>query len=551
MINHNSYSCSIAWRATVAALCALLLGIASCASGLSVIRTDTGEVEVIRPVILTTSARLPESDPSFLGVEVTEDHLLFSYSHPPATPIEPGQVLGGAGDGGYVRRVLEVGRAGDGRIDVKTEPAYLTDLIADGAFRVDIEPDADDWEETPGAARSAIKASRELLPDTFGESLTCGGGAKVSLQLQPHLAPAVHLHTDIDIRPTSGWVFGELQSARITLEGEIEVGWEQTISEPMSLECTLDLVKLWEAKGAPLPSLSFVIQVPVGPILIPVKHTIRPIAKLRDRIVATTYTKDRWSLRLGLSMGGRYENGAWEPVFEPRRSWDIDTETGGELDIGVSFTSGVALESRVLGLVGPTFGLEYTIGGEVVAGGGACHWTLEDAIRLTAALDLEARLPLGFHLSVAAWDMTIELAKTRLASGPCGGCVDEEEPFWDEDLLECTACPAATPVWNPTLEACSAHCDAGLQSGDEHPVIRAFEMGKKSGTFTLSWDMQEVKDRIVVEHEGLTIADTGCTQFGGSLAVDYAGSSTSILVRVMPNCAGDPNTQWSFQVSCP
>jgi len=94
-------------------------------------------------------------------------------------------------------------------------------------------------------------------------------------------------------------------------------------------------------------------------------------------------------------------------------------------------------------------------------------------------------------------------------------------------------------------------CDDTQLSGETTPETRVIEMGRTSGTFTFSYDMVAVKDRMVVEYEGSPLFDTGCVSGSDTIYLRYSGKSSTITVRVTPNCAGGSYTYWEFSVSCP
>ena len=88
---------------------------------------------------------------------------------------------------------------------------------------------------------------------------------------------------------------------------------------------------------------------------------------------------------------------------------------------------------------------------------------------------------------------------------------------------------------------------------------RTFQMGKASGTVTLSYHTYGVHDRIKV-YSGTTLAaDTGCMSTGDpstlrTLTFSYSGTSGQLKVRVEPNCnpvTAAPSTEWAYSLSCP
>lgn len=100
--------------------------------------------------------------------------------------------------------------------------------------------------------------------------------------------------------------------------------------------------------------------------------------------------------------------------------------------------------------------------------------------------------------------------------------------------------------------ACESNaCNTSQTAGGDTPESRDIELGKKSGTFTFTWDMYSIMDRMIVRYQGQTLFDTGCVSGGGSVDLSYSGQETFVTVDAQPNCAGDTGTSWEFSVGCP
>ena len=132
-----------------------------------------------------------------------------------------------------------------------------------------------------------------------------------------------------------------------------------------------------------------------------------------------------------------------------------------------------------------------------------------------------------------------------------GVCADPALPFYNHASRQCEACPSATPTWNPTLGVCQAACPGGSGAGNDEPFTGSFELGAPSGVFTFSREHYSILDRMQVIYEGRVLHDTGCTSGSASVPIAYTGTATSVLVKVIPNCAGSTGTAWNFAVSCP
>jgi hypothetical protein len=94
------------------------------------------------------------------------------------------------------------------------------------------------------------------------------------------------------------------------------------------------------------------------------------------------------------------------------------------------------------------------------------------------------------------------------------------------------------------------------QGSGSAPFEGSFEMGRTSGTFDFRYDSGNFEDHFIVIYEGRALFDTGCVAtepgVGRVQTIAYAGSSTTITVRVNANCTGRPdNPFWNFTVGCP
>ncbi len=98
---------------------------------------------------------------------------------------------------------------------------------------------------------------------------------------------------------------------------------------------------------------------------------------------------------------------------------------------------------------------------------------------------------------------------------------------------------------------CQEACDSNTHQGGDTPETHQVEMGQTSGTFTFTWEMYTIKDQMIVSYNGTQLYDTGCVSNGGSVPLNYSGTSTKITVVVNPNCEGTTGTAWDFTVGCP
>ena len=97
--------------------------------------------------------------------------------------------------------------------------------------------------------------------------------------------------------------------------------------------------------------------------------------------------------------------------------------------------------------------------------------------------------------------------------------------------------------------ACVAQCPSTQKSGGQGTTTLTIDLVVSSGTFTVSYEMYSIPDRLIVEYEGKIIFDTGTLVSGSrTVAVSYSGTSTLVQVEIdAPNDA----TAWDVTVNCP
>src|SRR5262249_50757559 len=62
-----------------------------------------------------------------------------------------------------------------------------------------------------------------------------------------------------------------------------------------------------------------------------------------------------------------------------------------------------------------------------------------------------------------------------------------------------------------------SRCNSSQTAGGDTPESRVIELGKNAGTFTFTWDMYSIMDRMTLTYEGQVLHDTGCVSGGGSV----------------------------------
>ena len=97
-------------------------------------------------------------------------------------------------------------------------------------------------------------------------------------------------------------------------------------------------------------------------------------------------------------------------------------------------------------------------------------------------------------------------------------------------------------------------CSAQQVPGGDTPDTRTIELGKTSGTFIFTYETYAQEDQMIVRYQGAPVFTSACVGTRGARkeTINFNGTSTSIEVQVIPNCARPgTGTQWYYTVSCP
>jgi D-alanyl-D-alanine carboxypeptidase len=188
------------------------------------------EIEILRPLVLTDAARIPETETGFVSVEVMADRVALTVEPSFAAPVA-GEVIYGTGGPGYLRRVVSTDHPSDALFIVHTAPAELTDLLADGHFRVTYAPhlpgEADPEVSDVGGATSALTGGGEI-------EVACGEG-NAGLRMFRFGRPEVSL--EIEVGLTAGglakrvqWDYDDRFYMRFGYEGVANVDCEGEVA---------------------------------------------------------------------------------------------------------------------------------------------------------------------------------------------------------------------------------------------------------------------------------------------------------------------------------
>ncbi|CAF1514882.1 unnamed protein product [Adineta ricciae] len=94
-------------------------------------------------------------------------------------------------------------------------------------------------------------------------------------------------------------------------------------------------------------------------------------------------------------------------------------------------------------------------------------------------------------------------------------------------------------------------CNEQTISGSNTPDNRIIDIGKSRTTVKISYQTYTVKDQIDVYYKNQLIFSTGCIGTNGDTTLSLNDNQSTLKVHVIPNCAGDTQTQWYYSIQCP
>lgn len=96
------------------------------------------------------------------------------------------------------------------------------------------------------------------------------------------------------------------------------------------------------------------------------------------------------------------------------------------------------------------------------------------------------------------------------------------------------------------------NCDATVKSGGTGETISQHELGKRSGTVVIEYDMKSLPDEINVYYDNVLVASSrGLVSDTDALQFKYtaiAGKPTYCIVKIS---APYENTEWNYLLNCP
>ena len=125
-------------------------------------------------------------------------------------------------------------------------------------------------------------------------------------------------------------------------------------------------------------------------------------------------------------------------------------------------------------------------------------------------------------------------------------CQNRFTTFYTEELIKVSmGSKCGEPV-----ERRSINCSTTTKSGSDEPATINVNVGQYPGTAMFSYEMFDVKDRMIVVYGGQTLYDSGCTNGNKSIPLHLSGKSDQVTIFVKPACER-PGTQWNFTLQCP
>lgn len=264
-------------------------------------------------VVDSTEMELVSSDS-----EREEGVLRFQVAGGAEPDVEPDDILVGAEDGGFLRRVTTVDRTGD-EVVAQTTQAALTEAVDAGTFSARTTFTLD--EEPAVQAQGDVVWGPTRVAST-AENVTVGGG-EVNLDGLEIVDPTETLRV-------------EVREGRLALEPTVDVG--ARIGFPATLEefhttvggdLTFDFdVFAGMAEGAdvsaevPIITLKKPFAATLGPVPVGGTVDLTFVAGADASASSEVGLETGFSSSAGLRVGARYLEGDWEDILEPDASYD-------------------------------------------------------------------------------------------------------------------------------------------------------------------------------------------------------------------------------------
>lgn len=318
--------------------------------------------------------------------------------------IDSGNIIVGAEDGGYLRRVNQVTRSGD-MITVETSFAYLEEAVQDGAFATTTATDGDTTTAGAASTRWGEWTTTYVAPElTLANSQLCCSLNGLNLKFeQTYIDPIDVEFTvkdgNIDFLPrleVVGNMSGfRLQNFRAVIHSGLGLNIEEyelkvvaELKEEFKMEKE---VKRFITKQKPFATF-------IGPMPVVGLITLTFTLEITPSISGSVVFGGKFKTGFGLNGGVQWSRTAgWAPVFGASSYFEAPAPefTGIEATTAVKISVVPQLSVQFYGVAGPTVEVEPYAEAAATAG-----LSFEDGH--PTGLDWETRVALGLNINIGA-----------------------------------------------------------------------------------------------------------------------------------------------------
>jgi len=364
---------------------------------------------------------LPEEQPCiesvFLSFGSSLEEIVFEFSCDPASVgLEPGDIVVGTQDGGYLREIVEIEHSGYSAV-ARTRQARLADVLLEGGFHQDL----------------IFENEGRYGLDYSGKQLYNGevGGAELEVRINEGV---LNVRPELSLAAEFGWFSLKRADAilRVGMDADLEILAE--LSDELEFSGSM-----------PLGKVEYPFAFAAGPI--PVAGTLELAlrAGLSTRAEATATATVGMEAESYIKVGGQYrKNEGWS--FIQRKEWDAH-RTGPDLHVEGNWEAKVwiEVEARVMlyNAAGPSFTASPFLHAEADAECYDLDWEARAGAEISTAINLdlfvyelekswgpwtfdtsigEGTIALPFPLGTDCEDLTPGLC-TSVASISCGDSV--------------------------------------------------------------------------------------------------------------------------------
>ncbi len=291
---------------------------------------------------IADNTRLPENDPAFRSVEVSENELYFTFSVPAGQiGIQSGNVVVGASSGGYLRNVESIEIEGNS-LRAFTSQASLTDAIENGSLRGVI---------TFGSSnKSGDYAAREQsLNLNFSDEVlynqNTGTGQYLEVRISDgSLSFSPELDLDVSFSRVGINRFSAIASGEIDLNIDVEASMGGRLEASREVAIGLPYVQ------------PFAFSIGIFPVLVPVvgTATLQLYAGFSASSGMAGEVTVGFDCNASLEFGAVYSDGDWTEIWDPNMNCNAHSpELGIEGNTGLEMYLRPELRIMVYGVAGP------------------------------------------------------------------------------------------------------------------------------------------------------------------------------------------------------